>query len=67
MAEPVAVQCSSACTVTLQLTLSEASGSPFVMSVADGALLSGAIISVWVSALIFRSFIRTVLGRNNDE
>lgn len=37
--------------------------SPFVMSVEDGAALSGMIILVWVGAMIFRWFIRTLQDR----
>lgn len=54
--EPVIVECSSACTVTLQL---EQTG-PFVLSVADAAVLSMAIIGVWVVGASFRWLIRVV-------
>jgi hypothetical protein len=40
--------------------------SPFVMSVADGALLSGLIVSVWVSAAIWRWATRA-LGNKGDN
>lgn len=59
--EPVIVECSSACTVTLQL---EQTG-PFVLSVADAAVLSMAVIGVWVAALVFRHMIRVVQS-NSD-
>lgn len=59
--EPVIVECSSACTVTLQL---EQTG-PFVLSVADAAVLSMAVIGVWVAALAVRHMIRVVQS-NSD-
>lgn len=40
--------------------------SPFVMSLADGAALSGAIVSVWVSALIVRALARVLFERETD-
>lgn len=40
--------------------------SPFTMSVADGAQLSGLILSVWVSAAIFRWFIAAVRNRGEE-
>jgi hypothetical protein len=36
--------------------------SPFRMSVADGAALSGLIVGVWVTALICRYWARVVFG-----
>lgn len=62
MADPITISCPSACTVTLDMQVSLI---PFSMSVQDGALLSGLIVSVWVSALVFRYFIRMV--RNPGE
>lgn len=44
----------------------EATTSPFVLSVADGAVLSALIISVWVSAMVFRSFIKAVSHSDGD-
>lgn len=61
MAEPVIVQCSSACTVTLQL---EQTG-PFNLSVADGLVLSGLVISLWVVGFIVRGLM-SVLRGNQD-
>jgi hypothetical protein len=36
--------------------------SPFRMSVADGAALSGLIVGVWVTALICRTWSRAIWG-----
>jgi hypothetical protein len=59
--EPVIVQCSSACTVTLQL---EQVG-PFSLSVEDGYTLSMLIIAVWLSAVLMKALIR-VVPQNHD-
>lgn len=48
--DPVTVQCSSACTVTLEFVHS----GPFVLSVADGVALSFLIIGTWCTAAVFR-------------
>lgn len=42
-------------------------GSPFSMSAVDGALLAGLIISVWVSAAVFRWFYRAVYNGGSDD
>ena len=57
------IECASACTVTV---VHEFPG-PFTMSIEDGAILSGLIISCWVSALIFRWFIRMLRDRDTEE
>lgn len=41
--------------------------SPFSMSVADGVTLSGLILSVWVSALVFRWFIAALRGKGEES
>lgn len=51
MADPVVIECASACAVTLQL---EQSG-PFSLSVADGLVLSGMVISLWIVGYIVRA------------
>ena len=57
------VECAGACTVTVVHQLNLA---PFAMSVEDGALLSGLILSVWISALVFRFFIRTLRDKGEE-
>ena len=57
--EPVVVECSSACTVTL------VQGGPFVMSVADGATLSFLVIGVWLTAAAFR-WMYGMVSSNHD-
>jgi hypothetical protein len=56
--EPVVVQCSSACTVTLQL---EQVG-PFSFSAADGAILSGLVVGLWLTGFGIRALIRVLSG-----
>lgn len=41
--------------------------SPFSMPAADGVLLSGLILSVWVSAAVFRWLVRTVYDRGDND
>lgn len=53
--DPVIVQCSSACTVTLQLDVP-----PFNLSLEEGAVIAGAILAVWVLGWGFRVLIRTL-------
>lgn len=57
--DPVIVQCSSACTVTLKLI------TPFSLSVEDGVILSGLVISVWIVGLGIRAVIKALSG-NQD-
>lgn len=63
MADPVIVECASACTVTHQFQQS----GPFVMSVADGATLSFLIIGVWVTAAIFRWMYGVVFSNRDAD
>ncbi|WP_382160385.1 hypothetical protein [Hydrogenophaga sp. ANAO-22] len=56
--EPVIVQCSSACTVTLQLE----QVSPFNLTAADGAILSGLVVSLWLTGFGIRALIRVLSG-----
>lgn len=51
------VVCTGSCTVTHVIDFKN---SPFVMSVEDGAILSGLILGVWLVAFIGRMFIRAV-------
>jgi hypothetical protein len=59
--EPVVVECSSACTVTL------VHGGPFVLSVADGAVLSFLVIGVWLTAAAFRWMYGVVLSNRDAD
>lgn len=61
MPEPVVIECATACTVTLQL---EQVG-PFSMSVEDGLLLSGLVISAWFVGYGIRA-VRQALSSNQD-
>lgn len=62
--DPVTVQCSQACTVTLEFSNV---GNPFVMSVADGAALSALILGVWVSAVVCRYLVKTVFTTSDAD
>jgi len=41
--------------------------SPFRMSVADGAVLSGLIVGVWVAAFICRALVRSLFNDGSNE
>lgn len=56
--EPVVVQCSSACTVTLQL---EQVG-PFNLTAADGLILSGLVVGLWLTGFGVRALMRVLSG-----
>lgn len=58
MADPVIVECASACTVTLQL---EQIG-PFSLSAEDGLILSGLVISMWFAGFAIRAVMRAISG-----
>ncbi|MGE0332766.1 MAG: hypothetical protein AB7P37_18980 [Ramlibacter sp.] len=45
--------------------LASSSGNPFVLSVADGVVISGLIVGVWAAAFAVRSLIRA-LNPSND-
>lgn len=53
--DPVTVQCSQACTVTLQLDVP-----PFNLTLEDGVQISSAILLVWVVGYGIRMLIRTL-------
>lgn len=57
MADPQIIECTAACTVTVvhELALPVLS-----MSTDDAALISGAILLVWVVGFAFRMLIRTL-------
>ncbi len=61
--EPVIVQCSSACTVTLQL---EQVG-PFSLSVEDGLILSGLVVSMWLLGFGIRGVMRAISGSQDAK
>ncbi|MDR7095518.1 hypothetical protein [Hydrogenophaga laconesensis] len=61
MPDPVIVECASACTVTLQL---ETTG-PFHLTVADGLVLSGLVVSLWFAGFGIRALMAVLKG-NSD-
>lgn len=61
MADPVVIECTTACTVTLELV----QRGPFSLSVEDGTILSGLVISMWLVGLGIRAVIRA-LSSNQD-
>lgn len=61
MADPVIVECSSACTVMLEFK----QVGPFSLSVEDGLALSALVISLWLVGFGIRAAIRVVSG-NQD-
>lgn len=57
MADPQIIECTGACTVTV---LHELALPVLSMSTDDAALISGAILLVWVVGFAFRMLIRTL-------
>lgn len=61
MADPVVVDCPSACTVTV---VHELSLPPLQLDAAEAAAISSAILLVWATGWAFRVLIRTL--KNTD-
>lgn len=61
MADPVAITCDSACTVTV---VHEFSLPPLQLDTADGAAIAGAVLAVWAAGWAFRVLIQSL--RNTD-
>jgi hypothetical protein len=64
MADPVYVECSSACTVTVDI---QAQFPPFNLSESDGAQIAGAILAVWAVAWAFRALVRHLRSSDGDS
>lgn len=62
MADPVTIQCSSACTVTLELSVP-----PFTLSLEEGAAISGAVLLVWAVGFGIRAAIRAMNTDGNSS
>lgn len=57
MADPVQINCSTACTITVVHDLALP---PLQLDSADGGLIAGAILAVWAVGFGFRSIIRAL-------
>lgn len=57
MADPQIIQCSASCTVTV---IHELALPVLSLSTEDAALISGAVLLVWVVGYVFRMLIRTL-------
>jgi hypothetical protein len=57
MADPVVIECSTACTVTL---VHELSLPPLQLSADEGAVIAGAILAIWAVGWGFRALIQTL-------
>lgn len=57
MADPVAITCGAACTVTV---VHELSLPPFQLSLAEGAQITAAVLLVWVVGFGFRVLLRAL-------
>lgn len=67
MADPVVIDCASACTVTV---VHELSLPPLQLDAADGAQIAGAVLAVWATGWAIRVAIRTLNssdGTTNHE
>ena len=57
MADPVVIECTTACTVTV---VHELSLPPLQLSADEGAVIAGAILAIWAIGWGFRSLIQTL-------
>lgn len=57
MADPVVIECPTACTVTV---VHELSLPPLQLSADEGAAIAGAILAIWAVGWGFRAFIQTL-------
>lgn len=61
MADPVTINCPSACTVTV---VHELSLPPLQLSAVEGAQIAGAVLAVWAIGWGFRTLVRVL--KNTD-
>lgn len=61
MAEPIAITCPGACTVTIKHELSLP---PLQLTAAEGAQIAGAVLAVWAIGWGFRVLVRVL--KNTD-
>ena len=61
MADPVIIDCATACTVTV---VHELSLPPLQLDAAEGAAIAGAVLAIWAIGWAFRALIQTL--RNTD-
>lgn len=57
MADPVVIECTTACVVTV---VHELSLPPLQLSAEDGAAIAGAILAIWAIGWGFRALIQTL-------
>jgi hypothetical protein len=57
MADPVTINCSGSCAVTLEHTFNVP---PFNLTEEQGALIAAAILAIWAIGWCFRALVRTV-------
>ena len=57
MADPVVIECTTACTVTV---VHELSLPPLQLSADEGAVIAGAILAIWAIGWGFRVLIQTL-------
>ena len=57
MADPVVIECATACTVTV---VHELSLPPLQLSADEGAVIAGAILAIWAIGWGFRALIQTL-------
>ena len=57
MADPVVIECSTACTVTV---VHELSLPPLQLSADEGAVIASAILAIWAIGWGFRALIQTL-------
>ena len=57
MADPVVIECTTACTVTV---VHELSLPPLQLSADEGAVIAGAILAIWAIGWGFRALIQTL-------
>lgn len=57
MADPIVINCGSACTVTV---VHELSLPPLQLDAAEGAAIAGAVLAIWAIGWAFRMLIQTL-------
>lgn len=57
MADPIVIDCTTACTVTV---VHELSLPPLQLSADEGAVIAGAILAIWAIGWGFRALIQTL-------
>ena len=64
MADPVVIDCATACTVTV---VHELSLPPLQLDAAEGAAIAGAVLAIWAIGWAFRALIQTLRHTDGNQ